>query len=138
MNYLKWIAGIIGSLGTIAGGVNWYVDYRIEEYLKDRKGGFRTELSKETGLEEHQIPRAFGEMYRDLHGIAGSIDTFSKHLLPMLIKEKNTIDVGLKVNKITGELTYINTDGRNYIPVYSAEQRKYYIVFSNGMSEWCY
>lgn len=144
------VVTIIGSLiGLITGmeffyeRVSKYIDKAVEErvqehvekLLSEKKHSFRDELSEEIGIEPNEIPRAFAENYRWVD----SLKVFHRALLPMLIQEKKTYDVGLKVDKTTNRMKYLWIDGQEYIVRVSNQPEsagRLFFIDANNVSRW--
>lgn len=118
------------GLALLGGNEGYKQFYHTEGGTKDK---IAHELSKQTGreIDAEDVPRliADGIVWKD------SLKLFDKALKPMLLKELNTIDVGLKYDNIRQELYYIHTDGKKYYPYLLSG----WYAFTNpyGEQEYC-
>jgi hypothetical protein len=114
----------------------WYayavpdINQRIDErYNSNGLGG---ELSNKFGIKREHLADKLYE------GIAwgDSLKLMYRTIYPMLLDNYRTYDVGLKVSKTTGVVSYLHTDGVTYIPSYSADYQRWYFL-KNNRTEWC-
>ena len=98
-----------------------------------RRGGFRTELSKQTGLTKEQIPGAFAQMYH----MMDSMEVMGKRFMPLLIEAKSQVDVGIKVNRVTDRVSYLHVNGRIYRAFRDNSTQHYYFINEAEEQEWC-
>lgn len=105
----------------------------IQASQVNKTGGFRTALSEEIGVKPELIPHEFGKTF---HIVTDSIEQFRKAFLPMLIKLKAGIDVGLKANKDNDRIMYLHTNGEIYRALLNTEGY-YYFVNDQNQPEYC-
>lgn len=140
---------VVSSLAAIGGGIEGFilmkekiheaVHKEIDEYLQERKGGFRHEIMQELDrqgrfIKKEDLPEVW---VRDHVIVNDSIEKFRKNFLPMLIEEKKYHDVGLKVNKLTAKIMYLHTDGEVYRAFQDANTGLYYFINKDEVMEYC-
>lgn len=132
----NWTIGtLITSVVTIGGGLggNEFLDWKIDQRLSSKKGGFRTALSEEIGVKPELIPHEFGKMYHWMD----SVQKFQRETMPLVRDLKSTTDVGLKVNKNNGRVMYMHLNGHPYRAFKDTVTGRYYFINDNNQSEYC-
>lgn len=145
---------IIGAFATLVWNgyakpiVESVADEQIQKWKRDSlheivakeihsTGGFRGALEMEFNRQGYQIRKdEIPSKFVDAYVWTDSLKLFDKVIKPMLVQEMREYDVGLKVDKYTGETRYLHTDGRTYFPSYDNENQEWYILI-NGTIVWC-
>ena len=113
-----------------------YAEPRIVDMMREEaklhKGGLGSELTEKFG-----VPRLFlaEKIFKGIIA-ADSLDKFKRALLPMLVKDARTTDVGIKVDLFTKEVSYLHLDGSVYYPTLDTNQF-YYFLNKKGQIEFC-
>ena len=159
----NWVGMITSNMALIAGVLsmvwNVYAKPSIEQICDDRINQWKNDslkmyVHREIATKKHgfrmQVVEAFEKnnkieidpddvavLFSTTFRWTDSLQKFDRVLKPMLTREMETFDVGLKVNRKSNDVEYLHTDGRIYFPSYDTKVGKYYIV-KNGKQIWCH
>ncbi len=100
-----------------------FLKKKFGEYLKDRPGGFRSDIIDE--LTEREL--FVGDNHALIHYVCDVLEAYE-------IK-KDIVDVGLKI--VNSKKIYLHTDGEYYQPLYQASVQRHWFHPSDEAWEYC-
>lgn len=131
-NFHQWV-----MKSKIEPYISEQVEVGINRYYDSRKGSLSYKLAEEMSVEREDVPKALGKMYLDFDTISKDWLLFHRHILPMLKYEAENYDVGLKVDKFSGRVMYLHTDGRIYRAFQDPDSKLYFFNDDDNKNQWC-